>query len=111
MTAVASSSSPRANRRGTTTPAGPTWPWWGIIASRVVAAVVGGYGLATLVALAVAALLPVPRGEAVLAATISSFVAYLFAALWVFAARSAARAWLGLALPAALCATVYWLLS
>jgi len=72
------------------------------IASLAGAAIVGGYALASAVAVFLGAVLPLPRAEAVLAATLLSFAIYTGAVIWVFAARDARRAWLGLLLPAAL---------
>lgn len=69
---------------------------------RLVAGVAGGYGLAALATLVLTATLPLPRVEAVLAATMASFALYTAAILWAFAARGVARAWAGIALPAAL---------
>jgi hypothetical protein len=74
------------------------------ILSRAVAAVVGGYALASVFAVACAVLPPGARADAVLAGMLSSFAIYVGAFLWAFAASSALRAWLGLLLPAALLA-------
>lgn len=77
------------------------------VAARVVAAIAGGYALAAAATALLALLLPrlsvlsMSRADAVVAATLLSFTIYACAVLWVFAARSAARAWLGLLLPAA----------
>jgi Na+/proline symporter len=71
------------------------------ILSRVLAAVLGGYGLAALTSVLSALFLPAARSEAVLAGILAGFAVWLVAALWVFAASSALRAWAGLALPAA----------
>lgn len=71
------------------------------VASRSLAAVIGGYGCAAAFAAALAVALPLPRSEAVLWGTMLSFVVWSVAALWAFAARSAGRAWLGILLPAA----------
>lgn len=65
------------------------------LASRIVAAIVGGYGLA--VVLSVAALvLPGSSSESVFIGMMASFLAYACAVIWVFAVRSATRAWVGL---------------
>ncbi len=71
------------------------------VAVRAVAAIGGGYAVSALWATALALYLPVPRAEASLTGIMVSFVVYPCAAMWVFAARSAARAWLGLVLLAA----------
>lgn len=70
------------------------------VASRALAAIVGGYAVAALATGALAVYLPGARAEATLTATMLSFVVYTVAVIWVFAARSAWRAWVGLALPA-----------
>ena len=72
---------------------------WGV-ASRVLAAAAGGYALTALATAVLALLLPLAgmsRPEAVLAATLASFTFYVMAVLWAFIARTALRAWLGLA--------------
>lgn len=71
----------------------------GPLLSRIVAAVLGGYGLGALTSVAALAL-PASRTEAVLTGMLSSFVVGTFAVIWVFAVRSATRAWLGLAVAA-----------
>ena len=68
--------------------------------SRIVAAVFGGYALAALTSVATLAL-PMSRPEAVLTGMLLSFVVYALAVVWVFAVRSATRAWAGLLVAAA----------
>ncbi|WP_434057714.1 DUF3649 domain-containing protein [Acidovorax cavernicola] len=76
------------------------------VASRAVAAIAGGYGVAALsaavLALGLPALFDMARSEAALTGTLASFLVYAVAVMWVFAARSAWRAWIGLAIAAAL---------
>ncbi len=84
-----------------------SWRWLGIV-SRVLAAVVGGYAVGALVSIACALLLPLARSEAVLIGMMLSFAAYAGAVVWVFAARSAWRAWAGILLPCALLAAASW---
>ena len=67
---------------------------------RVLAALPGGYALSALFATAVA-MLPMARMDAVLAGMMASFAVHAGAIVWVFAAGSAQRAWIGLALAAA----------
>lgn len=69
------------------------------VASRVVAAIVGGYGLAASATALLSLLLPLTRADAVITATLLSFTVYTCAALWVFATRNAWHAWLGVGLP------------
>jgi len=80
------------------------------IASRVLAACGGGYGVACLAACALAAVLPLlsgaSRADGVLIASLLAFVFYTVVAIWVFSTRSVARAWLGLAGVALACAGV-----
>ena len=83
-------------------------PRWAGILSRTAAAVLGGYGLASLVAACCAAGLGPPRSEAVLTGMLLSFAVHAGAAVYVFAARSAWRAWGGIALPSALLGALLW---
>jgi hypothetical protein len=76
-------------------------PWLGVL-SRSVAAIGGGYALASATALLMALALPMPRSQAVLTGMMTGIVVCACAALWAFAVRSAWRAWLGIAGPAAL---------
>ncbi|MGK5079537.1 DUF3649 domain-containing protein [Janthinobacterium sp. HLX7-2] len=76
------------------------------VASRSVAAILGGYLLAALITMLLSVSLPMARAEAVMTATLLSFAIYTCAVLWVFATGSALRAWLGLLLPAALIAAI-----
>lgn len=76
---------------------------WGV-ASRAIAAIVGGYAFTWLYTGAFALLLrhvwALARVDAVLTATMVSFLVYTVAAIAVFYARSAMRAWIGLLLAA-----------
>lgn len=85
---------------------------WGV-ASRVLAAGLGGYALAALGSSALALLLVraslLARADAVLWSSLLSFALYAVAALWVFSARSATRAWAGLGAACAPCAALLWL--
>lgn len=79
------------------------------VASRALAAIFGGYALTAAAQACLAALLPLPRADAVIWAMLVAFALYAVAILWVFYARSAARAWLGMVVPAAALAGVFWL--
>ncbi len=81
------------------------------VASRVVAAVLGGYVFANVIAIFLSEVLPMPRASAVLAMTLASFALYAAAAIWVFAARTAMRAWLGLAVPSGVLGAAAWLIG
>ncbi|MGB6102601.1 MAG: DUF3649 domain-containing protein [Pusillimonas sp.] len=83
----------------------------GPLLSRIIAALFGGYALAALASVAAVAL-PVSRSEAVLTGMLASFAVYACAVVWVFAVRSAWRAWAGLlaaALPLGLAAWPVWM--
>lgn len=66
------------------------------VASRAVAAIGGGYLLAALCTRALALGLPMAPVDNVVAATLAGLAIYAVAAMWVFAAASATRAWPGL---------------
>ncbi len=67
----------------------------GPLIARIVAALFGGYALAALFSVAVLAL-PMSKPQAVLTGMLASFAIYAGAVIWVFAVRSALKAWLGL---------------
>ena len=71
------------------------------VLSRVLAAVVGGYAAANAVAVGLAQILPMSRGDAVMTSILLTYLVYAAAVVWVFAARSARRAWLGILLTSA----------
>lgn len=82
----------------------------GPLVSRIVAAIGGGYVLAALFSVAVLAL-PMARAQAVITGMLASFAIYTCAVIWVFAVRSAWRAWAGLvvaALPLLLAVWTVW---
>lgn len=79
------------------------------VASRALAAIVGGYALTALTTAALAVFLPMPRAEATLTATMLSFAIYGGIVLGVFATRTAWRAWAGIALPALVLWVLLWL--
>jgi len=81
------------------------------VTSRVAAAVVGGYAFANAVAIFLSHVLPIPRASAVLAMTLASFGIYAAAVIFVFATRTALRAWLGLLVPSAVIGAAAWLLG
>ena len=79
----------------------------GPLLSRIVAALFGGYALAALASVAVLAL-PMSKPQAVLTGMLASFAIYAGAVVWVFAVRSALRAWVGLLVAAAPLAVAAW---
>lgn len=94
-------------------PSRTSWRYRLAIASRVLAALLGGYAVAALVSAALTLLLlqtgVATRAQAVVWTSLLSFTLYTAAALWVFATRSAARAWAGLCAVAVPCALLLWL--
>jgi hypothetical protein len=76
------------------------------VVARVVAAALGGYVLTYAATACLALLLPLPKTEAVLTATMLSFIIYTSAILWAFAASTPIKAWLGLVVPAIICAAI-----
>lgn len=78
--------------------------------SRICAALFGGYALGALGSVAVLAL-PASKPQAVLSGMLLSFIIYTGAVIWVFAVRSAWRAWAGLlvaAIPLLLASWYVW---
>lgn len=80
------------------------------VASRAIAAIVGGYALAAASTAVLSLVLPLPRVDAVMTATLLSFTVYTCAVIWVFAARDALRAWLGIGVPTVVMGLGLWLL-
>ena len=74
------------------------------VLSRLLAAVLGGYLLASALAVFLAIVLPASRAEAVLAGMLWSFALHVLAVIWAFSPVSPGRVWLGLLLPAAVMA-------
>lgn len=76
-----------------------------MVASRAIAGALGGYAVASLVTAVLSLALPLltgaSRASALLSATMLSFAVYAMAVVWVFSARSALRAWAGLAIASA----------
>lgn len=81
------------------------------VVSRTVAAIGGSYLLASLGTRALALALPLSPVDAVVAATLSGLAIFPCAVMWTFAAASAARAWLGLAVASGLAGLALWALQ
>jgi hypothetical protein len=79
----------------------------GSLVSRIVAALFGGYALAALSSVAVLAL-PLSKPQAVLTGMLASFAIFTGAVIWVFAVRSALKAWAGLISVAAALLPLAW---
>ncbi|WP_292497310.1 iron transporter [Methylobacterium sp.] len=84
------------------------WRYRAAVAGRVLLAGFGGYAVAALATAFLSLTLPMVRSEAVATATLLSFAILAGAVIWVFAARTLARATLGLVLPAVLLGLGVW---
>jgi hypothetical protein len=86
-----------------------------MVASRALAGAAGGYALASLFTAVLAVGLPrvsdTGRASALLTATLLSFAVYAAAVIWACSARSALRAWAGIAVPSAVLAAALWALK
>ncbi len=80
----------------------------GPLVSRIIAALFGGYALAALTSVATLAL-PMSKINAVLTGMMLSFLVYVGAVIWVFAVRSARRAWVGLIIAAIPLSVLSWI--
>ena len=87
-------------------------PTWLQILSRSSAALLGGYAFSYAATACLARLLPLllplPPSDAVIVATLPTFVFYTLAILWAFASRDALRAWAPLAVAAPLALVGFW---
>jgi hypothetical protein len=72
---------------------------WGVL-SRCIAAAIGGYGIVTLLHLAMVIALPWENHKAMLFSSQTGYLWYTGVIIWCFAARTAGRAWAGLAVVA-----------
>lgn len=79
------------------------------VASRAIAAVLGGYALASAAAACLAVWLPMTRVDAVVTASMLGFVVYTIGVVWVFATRNTWRAWVGIMIPTVAFAGLFWL--
>ncbi|TLX53598.1 DUF3649 domain-containing protein [Stutzerimonas nosocomialis] len=66
------------------------------LASRILAALVGGYAVAYGVTAFLAVYLPLARPDRVVFSSLASFAVWTAVVVYVFAARSATRVWLSL---------------
>lgn len=81
-----------------------------LVASRVLAAVVGGYALTSAASTLLALLWPLPQAEAVAASTMLSFALDTLIIIWIFASQRLRTVWLGLLGATALCTLLSWAL-
>lgn len=78
------------------------------VISRILAALLGGYGFTYAFTACLARLLPLTPGDSLVVATLPSFLIYTLAILWVFCCRSALQAWAGMALALPLGVVGFW---
>ena len=81
------------------------------ISLQALAAIFGGYLLASASTLFLSAILPLSKTEAVITASLFSFVVYPIAIIWVYARQDVKRAWLGMVVPRVILVAIAWLLS
>lgn len=88
-----------------------TNPRWTVF-SRILAAIFGGYALATSNAIFIGQLLlsSVGKYQAIHIGLLLTFIVYACAAMWVFSVSSASKAWLGLIKLNILLLVLTWLL-
>lgn len=91
------------------TQSGPTLMYRLAVLSRVVAAIAGGYAISALATRLLSGRLPMGNADAVMTATMLSFAIFTCVVIWVFATRSAWRAWAGLAIITAVLGLAEWL--
>ncbi|NQY89979.1 MAG: DUF3649 domain-containing protein [Colwellia sp.] len=84
--------------------------WW--VFSRIIAAIFGGYALATSSSILLTQLLAegVGKYQAMHIGLMLTFLVYACAAMWVFSVASAKRAWFGLLKLNVIFITLTWLL-
>lgn len=92
-----------AERRG--------WRYRGNVAARVLAGSLGAYGVAAMLAMAVARFAGGGRIDGVIAGTLSAYLAVPAVAIWAFLARGPWRAWGGVVVLAALFAALAWMIG
>ena len=80
------------------------------LVSRIAAALFGGYALAALSSVVPLAL-PISKPQAVLTGMLASFLIYAAVVIWVFAVRTAWKAWIGLIILAAILLPLAWTVS
>ena len=109
MTTSTTLTAPPAAKAKSAKPAKPP-PWRRRldVAARSVAAIFLGYLFAALSTAVLARVLPGPRAEASMAATLLSFAVYASVAVWAFADAKTWRVWLGLIAGSGLLAAILW---
>lgn len=92
-----------ADRRG--------WRYRSNVAARALAATVGAYAVAALLAMAVARLFGGGTIDTAIAGTLAAYVAIPMVAIWAFLARGPVRAITGVVVAAALFGAIAWMIG
>ena len=79
------------------------------VISRSIAAIVGGYVFSNLLAILTSYLLPMPTVDSVLLSLQLSFLFYSIVIIWIFSAKTAGKAWLGLIIACAISSVCLYL--
>ncbi|MFE1599244.1 iron transporter [Methylobacterium sp. ID0610] len=79
------------------------------VAGRILLAAGGGYGIAALATALLSLTLPLARAEAVTAATLLSFAVMIGVVVFVFAARSLLRAFVGVGAAGLVLGALLWI--
>jgi hypothetical protein len=79
-----------------------------MVFSRVIAGFIGGYILTAYITMVLAQLFPMSRADAVVLASLLSYLWFCIAIIWVFAVKSAVKAWLGILGAIALFAAIHY---
>ncbi|WP_437879795.1 hypothetical protein [Pseudomonas sp. LRF_L74] len=77
-------------------------PYARALLSRTVAAIFGGYALTCALVIFLGAIIPLPKGQAVLAASLASFAIFTAIIIWAFSVESLRKLWLWLLIPTVL---------
>ncbi|WP_373684315.1 DUF3649 domain-containing protein [Sphingomonas sp. R-74633] len=85
------------------------WRYRANVGARVAAGTIGAYAVAALFAAALACVLPMPRAEATVPATLLAFLVGPAVTVWAFLARGPWRAWAGVIALGAVFAMITWL--
>ncbi|PEQ13567.1 iron transporter [Novosphingobium sp. PC22D] len=81
------------------------------VASRVAAALLGGYALTSAATVLLALLWPIPRAQGVFAASMLGFTIYTIVVLWAFHCPSVKRVWIVMLVGTAGLSVLAWLLN
>lgn len=81
-----------------------------LVASRVFIAAIGGYALTSAATIFLALVWPLPKAQAVMAATLLSFTLYAVVVIWAFSVASVKRVWLWIVLTTAVLSLVNWIM-